>query len=510
MCISENITFLVAIFQSVRKNGNMMTAMNVLILSALLMSLSTTPVDDKATRVQRIEQGLMVPLVLNGEESPRSNLKEQMAQLAVPGLAIAVIDDYEIDWIGTYGVRENGKSEPIEKKTMFQVGSISKPVTAWLTLMVAHGGALDLDKPVTTMLHTWTPPENEFTKTSPILLRHLLTHQAGFSAGAYGLDRAATFPALLEFLQGKHKTPAVTVVSQPGKSFCYSNPAYLVLQQLLEDVSGMSLDQLARKKLFTPLGMEHSTFAEPLPEKVLQHVAAGHLKKYEKVADKAIMIPGGPGGLWSSIDDMAQFLREIMRAYQGHQNSTLPVAAAKQYFTPQILDMGLGIYVSGKGEKLRFQYTGGTVGYVAYLTGYPALGKAAVILTNGSGGSSLYPKLIGAVASEYNWPDLPVLRNFPVEKSVPSSSLVGRYRFDNAPELIMTISEMDGKVTGQLNDYPPFSPEFCLDSIWFIPTYFKEIEFHPPHDGIPAGIFYRTPGFLGNHLTKMSDNTSEK
>ena len=128
------------------------------------------------------------------------------------------------------------------------------------------------------------------------------------------MDRAETFPPLAELLEGKHGAPAISVTGKPGVAFGYSNPGYAVLQQLLEDVSGMSLDELARQKLFGPLGMTHSIFAEPLPEKVFREVAAGHLKDWERVDGKAIMIPGAPGGLWTTAYDLGLFLQEIMKA----------------------------------------------------------------------------------------------------------------------------------------------------------------------------------------------------
>ncbi|MFC1850643.1 serine hydrolase domain-containing protein [candidate division CSSED10-310 bacterium] len=474
------------------------------IIISTVMCLSISSADEsKRERIHQVENSLKLPFIIDGEKPPVTTLREQMKQFAVPGAAIAVIDNLELEWIRAYGVLEHGEPARVENNTLFQAGSISKPVTAWLTLMLVSEGSLKLDAPINTLLRTWKVPENDFTTKSPLLLRHLIIHQAGFAPGAYMLERGKTFPPLVELLQGKHHAPQIKVINEPGTVFAYSNPAYAVLQQVLEDVSGMSLDELAQRKLFKPLGMNRSTFAEPLPAEMLLTVAAGHLKQWLKVKNKALMIPGAPGGLWTTAHDLALFVQEIMKAYQGKSDRTLSQTLARQYVTPQVLNMGLGMYVTGQGDTLRFQYTGGTDGYVAYLTGFPSLGKAAVVLTNSSGGSSLYRKLIGALAPAYRWPNLPVERTTSAQTPRNLTRLVGRYCFDGAPDLVVTISIQDGLLSGQINNYPHFQLKYCQEAIWYIPKHLKEMEFHPPQHGLPAGIYYRTPGSLGNHLTKI-------
>src|SRR5689334_24932364 len=83
-----------------------------------------------AERIQRVENGLP-PLSLSRNESPlQLTLQKLMELYKVPGLSIAVIDNFKIAWAKSYGVTEAGTSNPVTIETMFQAGSVSKPVAA--------------------------------------------------------------------------------------------------------------------------------------------------------------------------------------------------------------------------------------------------------------------------------------------------------------------------------------------------------------------------------------------
>jgi CubicO group peptidase (beta-lactamase class C family) len=94
----------------------------------------------------------------------------------VPGLSIAVMDNFEIAWAKGYGVTEAGGDTPVTTRTLFQAGSVSKPVAAIATMSLVQQGELSLDQDVNVKLKSWKVPENEFTKDQKITLRRILSH----------------------------------------------------------------------------------------------------------------------------------------------------------------------------------------------------------------------------------------------------------------------------------------------------------------------------------------------
>ena len=91
-----------------------------------------------------------------------------MKLFKVPAVSVAVIDDYKIAWAKGYGVTQAGGSMPVTNKTLFQAGSISKPVTAAAALHLVEAGRLSLDQDVNQKLKSWKVPENEFTKQQKV------------------------------------------------------------------------------------------------------------------------------------------------------------------------------------------------------------------------------------------------------------------------------------------------------------------------------------------------------
>lgn len=88
-----------------------------------------------------------------------------MKALNVRGVSIAVINKYEIEWTKGYGFADlESKRRPVEVTTLFQAGSISKPVAAVAAMKLVEQGKLALDQDINTFLKTWKLPDNNFTK----------------------------------------------------------------------------------------------------------------------------------------------------------------------------------------------------------------------------------------------------------------------------------------------------------------------------------------------------------
>src|SRR2546423_1357605 len=132
-------------------------------------------------RVHHIETDTLTLRVADNEPPLALDLAKLMQLYKVPAISIAVIDNFQISWAKAYGVIEPSSTTPVTTKTLFQAGSISKPVAATAALYLVQEGKLSLDENVNDKLKTWKVPENEFTKTEKVTLRRLMSHTAGLT-----------------------------------------------------------------------------------------------------------------------------------------------------------------------------------------------------------------------------------------------------------------------------------------------------------------------------------------
>jgi CubicO group peptidase (beta-lactamase class C family) len=456
-------------------------------------------------------------MVVEGLPSETWNLEERMRQFSVPAFSVAVIDEGELAWARSWGVIEAGGERPVTTETIFQAGSVSKPIAALLALTIVRDGELALDQPVNEVLKSWKVPDNEFTRQQPVTLRHILAHQAGFTPAGYLIPRdGSPVPGMAEILKGGIRDwPAITVEFLPGSRRAYSNAGYCVLQLMLEDLSGANLHRLAAKRLFGPLNMSRSTFGEPLTPEVLETAATGHVRKSagegksrkaEPVEGKAQIAPAATGGLWSTATDLAHWAVEVMRGWRGEDNGVVSTAVARQFLTPQVENEGLGIHLRGKGPALRAQHGGQMVGFICHLVFYPNTGQGAVMMSNSDGGRWLHREIEAAIAAEYGWPDLPVRRTLGSATPEQLRDLAGVYTLDMSPKTTFTVTIEGDTASGQINQYPPFelTPTTEAD-LYILPRESMEILFSRNADGTVDAVKLGRAGNAGNRYSRKTE-----
>ena len=224
--------------------------------------------NDLESRIHRVE-ARVVDLPMGENQAPlRLDLSQLMKLYNVPGLSIAVIDNYKIVWAKGYGVRETGSSTPVTPKTLFQAGSISKPVAATGALYLVEHGILSLDENVNERLKSWKVPDNEFTKNEKVTLRRLMSHTAGLTVHGFpGYDANDQLPALVQIFNGEKpaNTAPIRVDIVPGTQERYSGGGVAIEQQLMMDVTGKAFPALMRELVLDKIGMAESTYEQPLP-----------------------------------------------------------------------------------------------------------------------------------------------------------------------------------------------------------------------------------------------------
>jgi len=363
--------------------------------------------DENAARMRRVTESI-VPLGSRSHDgATRTSLAERMAFYSVPGVSIAVINEYHLEWARGYGVRESGKSDPVTTESLFQAGSVSKPVAAVMALQLVCLEQLDLDEDVNHSLRSWQIPANG-TWQPRVTIRHLLSHSGGLTVHGFpGYRRDGPIPSLTQVLQGEcpANTPPIRVDTLPGTQFRYSGGGTTVLQQLLIDSTGKSLPQVARERVFEPLGMCHSTYEQPLPAVYWDQAVAGHRTGGGVVEGKWHVYPEmAAAGLWTTPTDLARLVMDIQAVRAGKPHTILSRDMVNDMLTPQIESRGLGFALAGSGAHARFLHGGDDQGFTCRLVAYSECGCGAIVMTNSDEGVPLLDEIFNAIAAEYAWP----------------------------------------------------------------------------------------------------------
>jgi CubicO group peptidase (beta-lactamase class C family) len=270
-------------------------------------------------------------------------------------------------------------------------------------------GLIELDGDVNQWLVSWQVPENEFTVVEKVTLRRLLSHSAGVTVhGFRGYAQGEPVPNLRQILDGEWpaNSPAIRVVAVPGSQWRYSGGGYMIVQQLLEDVTGQPFAEIMREVVLEPWGMTASTFESPLPSELHALAARGHQGDGQVIPGGWHTYPemGAGGSPWSTPTDMAHFVIGVMRAYTGRSDEVLSQDMAIEMLSPQMDGYGLGPALDDDGGDLfYFFHNGANEGYRTVLVAYPKRGQGVVIMTNGDQGDLLWREILNSVSVEYGW-----------------------------------------------------------------------------------------------------------
>jgi CubicO group peptidase (beta-lactamase class C family)/predicted transcriptional regulator YdeE len=359
-----------------------------------------------SARLQRVEQ-IAVELPGDRPDEPlRLSLPELMKTFNVPGLSIAVIENHKIVNANGYGVIAPGSSTPVTMKTLFQAGSISKPVAATGALSLVEQGKLSLDENVNNKLTTWKVPENEFTQTEKVTLRRLMSHTAGLTVHGFpGYDVDAPVPSIVQVLNGEKpaNTDPIRVDIVPGTKSRYSGGGVTIEQLMMMDVTGKQFPALMRDLVLDKIGMTDSSYEQPLPPARAALTAAGAYSDGKTVHGKWHIYPEmAAAGLWTTPTDLAKFAIEIALSKQGKANHILSQKMTQEMLTPVKDEVGLGFFME-KDNPGQFGHNGADEGFQALLTMNADTGNGVAMMADSDNGISVMNYVLRRVAKEYAW-----------------------------------------------------------------------------------------------------------
>lgn len=397
----------------------------------------------------------------------REGIEADLEKFRVPGASWVVIEGGEIKYTGTAGVMQAGKSAPVGPGTLFQACSISKPVAVLAMLRLVDRGLLDLDEDVNKRLTSWqVPPTGDWQPV--VTLRQLASHSAGLTVHGFpGYHHEATLPTTRQILDGVSPTNTfgVRVDTVPGTQFRYAGGGTIVLQQLLEDVTGTPFRQLVRELVLEPLNMSSSDYAQPLPPELYATAATAHDELGRPIDGRWHAYPElAAAGLWTTPTDLAKFAIGIQQASAGVDGAVLSPDLAREMLTPQISaserigglsHLGLGLFLDDVGQ--RFGHSGGNEGFKCHLLAYRDTGQGVVVMTNSDNGMWLVLRAFAAAAAAYDWEGYPMDVDPPDLPSQAPVELAGAYRLDGGPAFDVALQGSGLEVTFEKQNPLQFS-----------------------------------------------------
>ena len=333
----------------------------------------------------------------------KSELEASMRENKVPGLSLVMIENAEITAHMELGLKNAQKKDLIDKETIFEAASLSKPVFTYGILKLVEDGQLDLDKPLAEYL-CYADIKND-ERVNSITARMVLTHTGGFP-------------------NWRPKNESLKIHFRPGKRFSYSGEGFLYLQKVVEHISGLSLEEYNQKNVFNPLGMTHSSFiwsneskkaaghnADGIPienpREVPQNAAFTMHTHPLDYAKFVIAILKGVGLNSKTINEM---FRPQIKVQEGSTNSI-------ENYTGQLSNsvswsLGWGIQHTEKGDS--FWHWGDNGGFKSVVIGSQRSKNAMIIFTNGSNGliliSETIKKYMGMPQPALDWLEIEYAR----------------------------------------------------------------------------------------------------
>jgi CubicO group peptidase (beta-lactamase class C family) len=221
------------------------------------------------------------------------------------------------------GYRDVARTDPMRVDTIFQIYSMTKPITSVAALLLMEEGRLTLDDPVSRFL-----PEFARTRpaTRPITIKHLLTHTAGFAAGEklHGpaverLEAARVYesPSLEAYANA---VAALPLASDPGTRFSYDGVNTEVLARIIEVSGGLPFDEFVRRRVLDPLRMIDTDFSVPPAkrERIVEMTSTDETGGLVVVSgpnapgERLKHYPSGAGGLYSTAADYVRFCQMLL------------------------------------------------------------------------------------------------------------------------------------------------------------------------------------------------------
>lgn len=322
----------------------------------------------------------------------------RMADLQVPGTAVGVVLNDE-EYAAGFGVTNLDHPLPVDTRTLFQIGSTTKTVTATALMRLVEQGKVDLESPVRTYIPDFRVADTKVSEE--VLIRHLVTHTAGWFGDDF-TDTGRGDDALAAYVTEMADLPQIAPL---GRFFSYNNAALSVVGRVIEVVNDQPYEDVVKEQVFAPLGMEHSYF---FPEQLMtQAFTAGHAAPPDDPHGAPQVVPAWSfpravnpaGGIVSSVEDELRYARFHLGTGPTPGTELLSAESRAAMQAPHGPGGSLGLYsldgfgvtwmLATLGGKRVLLHGGSTNGQQSAFLLLPDDGFGITVLTNSETGAIL-------------------------------------------------------------------------------------------------------------------------
>jgi CubicO group peptidase (beta-lactamase class C family) len=420
----------------------------------------------------------------SAQEQQVDALFAKWAKPDAPGAAIEVIRDGKVVLRKGYGMADVEHAAPNTPATAYHVASMSKQFTAFAIHLLEQDGKLSLDDDV----RKYLPELPDYGKT--ITIRHLLQHTSGLRdqwnllmMAGWRMEDVITEEDVFNLIRSQRELNFA-----PGAEHVYSNTGYTLMARIVKQVSGQSLAQFAKARIFEPLGMKHTFFHEQygtlVPGRALSYdPVKGGGYRYLALSYSTV----GPSSLFTTADDLALWDRNFYDARVGGKDLLAKMHRTGVLNSGKEINYASGLVV-GKYRGLRsVEHGGADAGFRTQMLRFPEQHVSITVLANAAdlNADALARNIADIVLADQLAPrTAPSVKRTEVALSdAQLAPLVGEYEL--APGVIASFTSEKGQLMTQLTGQQKF-PMFATDERnFFLKVVDAQVSFDAPgSDGV--------------------------
>jgi len=333
----------------------------------------------------------LIPAIYAQADPVDDYLHTEMLARKIPGLALAVVQDGRVAKRADYGLANLELKVPVQSNTVFEIGSLTKQLTAAAILLLIEEGLIELDAPIHTYLEGTPETWHEIT------VRHLLTHTSGLKSytgmAGFELRRHLTQEQFIA------ATSACPLEFRPGDSWKYCNTGYNLLGFIIENVSRKGYWQFMAERIFGPLQMSSTT--NRLPSQVILNRAAGYEQTNHVLINRDYDLTDvfSAGAAVSTVADLVRWNLSLENGTLLNAKSRREMWAPARLRDGTLTHYGFGWRLDVVEGHADVGHGGSTSGFSASLQRFPEDKLAVIILTNTD--EQIAPELAKRVARFY-------------------------------------------------------------------------------------------------------------
>ena len=408
-----------------------------------------------------------------------------------PGAAVAVWRGGRTLLAKAYGMANLAYDIPFTVTTPTNIGSTSKQFTAFAVMLLVDDGKLSLDDDVRKHI----PELPDFGKT--VTVRNLLTHTTGYREIYNALILGARLFGEGDYVSRNEMIALVqrqpSLQNAPGAEFNYNNTAFALAAMVVERVAKQPFAEFMAQRVFTPIGMTHSTVRADRHATV-RGATTGYSRapngEWRDLGDLASSM--GAGGIYTTLGDLQLWVENYANPRVGKKESIAQMMTPFTLTTGKSTGYGMGLFIDKQGPLTRVHHGGADISHRSQLAYYPEISAGVTVQSNDGGFDS---GIAFRIAKAF-FPEItPAATATAAAAFDPASydarrfdQFVGRYALDASPQFVMTYSRSGDSLTVQATGQPSFQLTPTSDTTFTLRGVPASVTFHRDAQGKATGL----------------------